>query len=136
MKLSIVSGNPTKPSSAMHVLLDHPMELAALIALRPSEMVLSLSCAVLSEVLSCPWHDVGEELHFDAAKWFAAQGHVEEGDWIRFGSGHLDLDRMSSCCSSDSQAPLELARLGSYGGMHSASAAKFKSICSTQPVIT
>lgn len=56
----------------------HAVELAGLVALRPSEMIPRLTCAILTEVLCCLWDDVLEDLHFDATKWFAAQRHVEK----------------------------------------------------------
>lgn len=45
-------------------------------------MVFRLACAELPEVLGGSGHGVGEEFHFDAAQWFAAEGHVEEDDGV------------------------------------------------------
>lgn len=61
-----------------HKLLDYAVELRAFVPLRPAQMVLRLACAELAEVLGGSGDGVGEEFHFDPAKWFAAECHVEE----------------------------------------------------------
>lgn len=45
---------------------------------------LGLAGTELAEVFGCFGDDVGEKLHLNAAKRFAAEGHVEEDDRIRF----------------------------------------------------
>lgn len=68
-----------------HEVLDHTMEPAALVALRPPEVVLGLACAILAEVLCGAWDHVGKEFHFDTAEWLAAESDIEEDDWVWFG---------------------------------------------------
>lgn len=46
------------------------MEPAAFVTLWPAEMILGLARAELAEVLGRLGHDVGEELHLDAAEGF------------------------------------------------------------------
>ena len=65
------------------------MELRALVALRAAEVVFRLAGAELAEVFGGAWDGVGEELHFDAAEGFAAEGEVEEDDGIFCGCGHF-----------------------------------------------
>ena len=69
-------------STLNHELLDHTMELAALVTLRSAQVVLRLSGAVLSKVLGRPRHDVGKQLHLDAAERLTAESDVEKDDRI------------------------------------------------------
>ena len=71
-----------------HEVLDHAVELAALVPLRPAEVVLRLARAELAEVLGGAGGGRGEELHFDAAEGFAGQGEVEEDYGVGLGVGH------------------------------------------------
>lgn len=54
-----------------HEVLDDPMESAALVALRTTEIVLTLAGAELPEVFGSFGHNVCEELHCDAAQRFS-----------------------------------------------------------------
>ena len=65
-----------------HEVFNHTVESAVLVTLRSAQVVLRLAGTVLTEVLCCAWDGVGEELHFYAAEWLAAEGDVEENDWI------------------------------------------------------
>jgi len=48
------------------------MKFSPFVSLRPTEMVLGLARAKLAEVLCRLGDDVVEQLHLDAAQWFAA----------------------------------------------------------------
>lgn len=61
---------------------DDTVEFASFVALRLSQVVFGLACAVLAKVLGGFGNDVLEELHLDAAQWLAAQGDVEEDDRV------------------------------------------------------
>ena len=63
----------------------NPMDPAPLIPLRPSISTFGLARAQLSKVLRRARHHVVEELEFDAAQRFAAEGHVEETDGVAVG---------------------------------------------------
>lgn len=56
----------------------NPMELAPLIPLRPTEVVLALARAELPEVFGRLGNYVLKELEGDAAEGLAAEGDVEE----------------------------------------------------------
>ena len=71
-----------KISSLDHEILDHTVELAALVALRAAQVVLGLAGAELAEVLGGARDGVGVQLHFDAAEGLAAEGEVEEDDRV------------------------------------------------------
>ena len=77
-----------KVAALNHKLLDHAMEFAVLVALWPAEMALGFACAELAEVFGGARNDVCEQLYFDASQRLAAQGGVEEDDWVCL-SGHL-----------------------------------------------
>lgn len=72
-----------------HEILNHAVEYAVLVALRPASTVLGFACAKLAEVFCCSGYDVREKFHFDAAEWFAAECGVEEDDWVAL-CGHSD----------------------------------------------
>ena len=78
-----------KISSLNHEILDHAVELRALVALRAAEVVFRLAGAELAEVLGGARDGVGVEEHFDAAEGFAAEGEVEEDDGVFGGGGHF-----------------------------------------------
>ena len=71
-----------KIPSLDHEVLDHAVELAALVALRAAQVVLGLAGAELAEVLGGARDGVGVQLHFDAAEGLAAEGEVEEDDGV------------------------------------------------------
>ena len=75
-----------KIPSLDHEVLDHAVELAALVPLRAAQVVFRLAGAELAEVLGGARDGVGVELHFDAAEGFAAEGEVEEDNGV-FGGG-------------------------------------------------
>ena len=63
------------------------VELASLISLRPSKVILALTRAELPEVLSRLRDHVLEELKGDAAEGLAAEGDVEEDSiWFHIGN--------------------------------------------------
>lgn len=78
-----------KIPSLDHEILDHAVELRALVALRAAEVVLRLAGAELAEVFGGARDGVGVEEHFDAAEGFAAEGEVEEDDGVFCGGGHF-----------------------------------------------
>lgn len=82
-------------SSLDHEFFDYSMESTAFVALRSAEVVLGLACAELPEVLCCAWHYIGEELHLDAAEWFASERDIEEDD--RVWSSHGGVRLSTSC---------------------------------------
>ncbi len=69
-------------SSLNHELLDHAVELAVLVALWPAKLTLRFASAELTEVFGGARDDVYEKLDFDAAQRLAAEGSVEEDDWV------------------------------------------------------
>jgi hypothetical protein len=71
-----------KISPLDHEILDHAVELAALVALRAAQVVFRLAGAELAEVFCGARDGVGVELHFDAAEGLAAEGEVEEDDGV------------------------------------------------------
>ena len=71
-----------KIPSLDHEVLDHAVELAALVPLRAAQVIFRLAGAELAEVLGGARDGVGVELHFDAAEGFAAEGEVEEDDGV------------------------------------------------------
>lgn len=80
-----------------------PVKLAPLIALWPSQMVLRLTRAELSEVFCCLGDDVCEELKFYAAEFFSWFASVKWSSryrrWPRFQGRTLESRdaEMSSC---------------------------------------
>lgn len=72
-------------ASLDHEVLDHSVDSTAFVSLRFAKMVPGLACAVYSKVLGGARYDVCEELYLDAAQRLAAECHVEEHDWVRFG---------------------------------------------------
>jgi hypothetical protein len=79
-------------SRLMHSSPYHTVELASLVALGMSKVVLCLASAVLTEVLGRLWYDILEELHLDSAQGLAAEGDVEEYYRVRRCGCHLCLD--------------------------------------------
>lgn len=75
-----------------HEVLDHSVEFAVLVALRPARGTIRLARAELSEILCCARYDICEELELDAAKRLAAQSDVEEDDWIGLLFGHGECE--------------------------------------------
>lgn len=79
----------------------HTVELASLVALRMSQVILCLAGAVLTEVLGSLWHDVGEQLHLDSSQGLAAEGDVEEYDRVGRCACHLiwlEFMELKSAC--------------------------------------
>lgn len=58
------TGSGTRSCEEAH----HSVELAILVALRPTVLVFGLAGAELTEVLSSTWYYIVEQLHFDAAE--------------------------------------------------------------------
>ncbi len=75
-----------KVTTLDHEVLDHSMEAAVLVSLRPSLRAFGFAGTELPEVLGCPWNYVREELHLDSSQWLAAERHVKEDDGIRLTS--------------------------------------------------
>lgn len=87
-RLGAINANRSRPisvqkiSTLKHKVFDHAVKLAAFVSLRPAVWPFGLTRAELTEIFG-GFGSLGlEELHFDSAERFAADGDVEEDDRV------------------------------------------------------